>query len=109
MAKFSAQGLPRLKSMCGWLSSCLENSGEVSASSLILEAGRIQFLVALGLGAPFLAVCHPETTLLLEAACFTGCPPSLNSMLYPSYASKGFMREVLWLPFSSARSKAFCF
>ena len=105
MVKFSAQGLLRLKSMCGWLGSCLENSGEVSASSLILKAGRIQFLVALGLGAPFLAVCHPETTLLLEAACFTGCPPSLNT----SYASKGFMHEVLWLPFSSARSKAFCF
>ena len=71
MAKFSAQGLLRLKSMCGWLDSCLENSGEVSASSLIQEVDRIQFLLALGLGAPFLAVCHPETTLVLEAACFS--------------------------------------
>ena len=68
MAEFSAQGLARLKSKFGWLGSYLE-TGEVSASKLIQGVGRIQFLVALGLRAPILAVCHPGTTLLLEAAC----------------------------------------
>ena len=77
--------------MCGWLGSCLENSGEVSACSLILEAGRIQFLVALGLGGPFLAVCHPETSLLLEAACFSahGMPSIIKQHVVSFLCFKG--------------------